>query len=432
MDPLDFPQLIGLFVCDPAPRGAHVLPASFAWSSGGFVHGGVAGVRTHVRVYPAVTKYLTKLVRAVLPNFRFSTVTLFRDLMTPVHVDAHNEQGTLNALIALSDFGGGGLWVADASGQDMREVNGRPMSGRILQFQPTEPCKSLIFDAHAHHCTEPWQGSRIVLAVYTVRGMDKLTDVDRSLLSEAGFCLESTDVADMAVDSVPKSPSAPEVRCKPFHGTPVVIELFAGTARVTACLHALGMGQSFGVDHQLVSGRSGKVVVCDLTTHEGQQLTRHWMHHPSVQGIFAAPPCGTCSAARKIRNGGPPPLRSERFPDGLPHLRGVDAARVQSANKLYSFLASIVLEAHALNLPVAVENPRGSMFWRTSFWAPCNQVLSFTACQACAYGGRRPKWTAFATNFAFPLNRVCRGPACEEQHLPWGAAKVVLMVMQLR
>jgi hypothetical protein len=53
----------------------------------------------------------------------------------------------LNALIALSDFGGGGLWVADASGQDMREVNGRPMSGRILQFQATEPCKSLIFDA---------------------------------------------------------------------------------------------------------------------------------------------------------------------------------------------------------------------------------------------------------------------------------------------
>ena len=215
MDPLDFPQLISLLVSDPAPRGAHVLPGSFAWSSGGFVHGGVAGVRTHVRVYPVVTRFLTKLARAVLPNFRFSTVTLFRDLMTPVHIDAHNEQGSLNALIAVSTFVGGGLWVADSSGPEVREVNGRPVSGRIVQFQDTAPCKSLIFDAHAHHCTEPWQGSRIVLAVYTVRGMDKLTSDDRRLLSDAGFCLEPADVASMVVDKVPRPLAEPEVMFKP-------------------------------------------------------------------------------------------------------------------------------------------------------------------------------------------------------------------------
>jgi hypothetical protein len=82
IDPLDVPELISLLVSDPAPRGAHILPDSFAWSSGGFIHGGVAGVRTNVRMYPNVSRYLTKLVRAVLPQFRFSTVTLFRDLMT--------------------------------------------------------------------------------------------------------------------------------------------------------------------------------------------------------------------------------------------------------------------------------------------------------------------------------------------------------------
>ena len=404
IDPVVFPQLIDLLVSDPAPRGAHVLPDSFAWSSGGFVHGGVAGVRTHARLYPAVSRYLTKLVQAVLPDFRFSTVTLLRDLMTPVHIDAHNEQGTLNALIAVSSFEGGGLWVADSSGCEVRDVNGRPMHGRVLHFQDTVPCKSLIFDAHVHHCTEPWQGSRVVLAAYTVRGMDKLTCDDRRVLSDAGFCLEPAEMASVAVVDVPKSPSCTKVACKPFHGTPVVIELFAGTARVTACLHALGLVQSFGVDHQLVAGRSGKVVVCDLTTPEGQQLTRHWLRHPSVQGIFAAPPCGTCSAARKIRNGGPPPLRSERFPDGFQHLRGEEAARVSSANTLYSFLASLVLEAHALNLPIAVENPRGSLFWKTSFWEPCNRVFTFTACQACAYGGRRPKWTAFQANS--PLSSI--------------------------
>ena len=116
-------------------------------------------------------------------------------------------------------------------------------------------------------------------------------------------------------------------------------------------------------------GRSGKVIVNDLTTEGGQQLVRHWMRHPSVQAVFAAPPCGTCSAARNIQNGGPPPLRSERFPDGFKHLQGKDAARVEAANKLYEFLAQVVKEAHMQNMPVAVENPRGSLFWRTSFWA---------------------------------------------------------------
>ena len=129
IDPVDFPQLISLLVSDPAPRGAHILPDSFAWSSGGFIHGGVAGVRTNARMYPSVSRYLTKLVHAVLPEFRFSTVTLFRDLMTPVHIDARNEQGSLNAIIAVSTFSGGGLWVAESSGPDVREVNGRPMAG---------------------------------------------------------------------------------------------------------------------------------------------------------------------------------------------------------------------------------------------------------------------------------------------------------------
>ena len=371
-------------------------------------------------MYPNVSRYLTKLVHAVLPQFRFSTITLFRDLMTPVHVDAHNEQGALNAVIAVSSFGGGGIWVAGGSGSDLREVNGRPVTGRVLQFQDTVPCKSLVFDAHVHHCTEPWEGSRIVLAVYTVRGMDKLNGDDRRLLSDAGFQLDSAEEAGCVVVDVPKPLPPADVPCKSFHGAPVVIEVFAGTARVTACLQALGLKQCFGVDHKLVPGRSGKVVVCDLTTPEGQQLARHWLRHPSVHGVFAAPPCGTCSAARRIRNGGPPPLRSEAYPDGLPHLRGVDAERVASANALYAFLASFVLEAHAMNLPVAVENPRGSMFWKTSCWQPCNQVFTFTACQACAYGGRRPKWTAFQANFPFPLHRVCAGPACESQHLPWG------------
>ena len=66
-----------------------------------------------------------------------------------------------------------------------------------------------------------------------------------------------------------------------------------------------------------------------------------------------------------------------------------------------------------------VENPRGSLFWRTAAWLRIRDLFTYTAFQACAYGGRRPKHTALAfTHPAFA--KFCRScPNCPD-HLPWG------------
>ena len=61
---------------------------------------------------------------------------------------------------------------------------------------------------------------------------------------------------------------------------PVVIEIFAGAARVTACLKHLGFTSSFGVDvdcRKAVSSRR----MADLATPSGQRLCKQWLRCPA-------------------------------------------------------------------------------------------------------------------------------------------------------
>ena len=210
---------------------------------------------------------------------------------------------------------------------------------------------------------------------------------------------------------------------------PVVIELFAGSGRVTAALKALGVRSAFGVDHKKLS-TVAPIMIADLTTKAGQSLFMTWMNTPSLAGIFAAPPCGTCSLARniKIRNSrgiliqGPPPLRSHLFPEGFPNLTKTNLKRVLAANRLYDFLAKVVLLAHERDLIVVIENPRSSLYWMTKYFQKIKHLFVFVAHQACAYGSSRPKWTALAVNRPqfLEINHTCPGESANHVHKPWG------------
>ena len=213
---------------------------------------------------------------------------------------------------------------------------------------------------------------------------------------------------------------------------PVIIEVFCGTARVTACLKELGLSEAFGVDHE-----TGKAVATvkqlDLTLQRDQEIFLQWLRSPLLVGLFIAPSCGTCSLARNIKlrdkNGrplrGPVPLRSESFPEGLPGLKGTNLLRVSLANRLYDFVGQVVEEAIKLGLLVVVENPRSSLFWRTRFWKRVAKHFSYVAHQACAYGGSRPKWTVLASNHKcfHSISLGCPGESAWHSHKPWGLVR---------
>ena len=162
-----------------------------------------------------------------------------------------------------------------------------------------------------------------------------------------------------------------------------------------------------------------------LCSEHGFALAKRLLLHPRCAGFFAAPVCGTASRAREIASvEGPKPLRSEEEPDGLANLSLSDQLRVNKANALYHAISNLALVGASRGLVLVIENPRRSLYWRTSAFLKIKHLFSFTAFQNCAYGSRRDKWTALAfssqhTAFA-ALNRVCPGTACRATHLAWG------------
>jgi len=186
---------------------------------------------------------------------------------------------------------------------------------------------------------------------------------------------------------------------------------------------------SFGVDH-IKQKNAGRVLIADLTTKAGRDLCWTWLKSPNCVGMFAAPPCGTCSRARgipiKLPNGfliaGPQPLRTDVQPNGVSKMSCINRLRVSQANAIYHFITAAAEFCLDNGKLVCIENPRLSLYWKTTFFQLLASRLQFTAHQACAYGSSRPKWTALAHNTStlLHLNQVCPGISASHKHKPWG------------
>ncbi len=206
---------------------------------------------------------------------------------------------------------------------------------------------------------------------------------------------------------------------------PVFLELFSGSAGVTAAFKRRGWHSCVAVDKTILKHTNAHVIHLDLTRRDHQALVHSWLEKPEVQGVFMAPPCGTCSLARSIpipgEDNAPQPLRSLFEPDGFPFLTGQDADRVSQANVLYQFVADTVELCCKLNKLCMLENPANSLFWHVSPIAESEAVQSlfFQDHQACAYGSSRPKWTRLAANFVqvHSISQVCPQ---NHFHEPWG------------
>ena len=212
----------------------------------------------------------------------------------------------------------------------------------------------------------------------------------------------------------------------------LVIEIFAGTGRVTACLKQFGMKSAFGTDHVRHKQAMSQIALADLTSKAGIELLMQWLSNPQVVGLFLAPPCGSASRARAIplkRKGpgdppAPKPLRSDRHPNGIPGIRLADREKISRANKLYFLTAKLVQWAHDEGCLICIENPQFSFFWQTTFMQSVLPLLKFTIFQTCRYGSKRAKRTMLAFNadeFSV-INKMCLGQTATHRHQKWGVS----------
>ena len=135
----------------------------------------------------------------------------------------------------------------------------------------------------------------------------------------------------------------------------------------------------------------------DLSDERRQQSLSEQLEE--VIFIAAAIDCSTKSRAREIprkfEDGrpAPGPLRSEVYPDGLPHLAGRDARRVDMDNKACNYVLGEIQKLRDRGGGSVRENPARSLHWWTSaevtMWESGQWVD--TSYAACTLGGARCK-----------------------------------------
>ena len=214
---------------------------------------------------------------------------------------------------------------------------------------------------------------------------------------------------------------------------PFALELFAGSGRLTKHLRDRGL-DAWAIDWKdgRLAPETPAILMLNLTVEKDQRAVHHLLMHPRLTYVHMAPPCGTCSRARGIPlssgQPGPPPLRSEEHPLGLPTLplqHPREVSRVQAANVLYSFVGEVASALIKLGVLWSIENPRDSLMW----WTPAVRSLTdrldtaFVHFQHCAFGADRPKWTGWLHWPGGTFDALCAkcpGEGQAHTHAKWG------------
>ena len=422
----DIIHLITLLPSEQCPRSGE-NPCAFSFSTGLYAHGGIVGLRRHARQFPQTSSMLARFASQRAPGFEFTSLLLLADTQTQLHSHRNNAQGYDNFLIGVTSFQGGQLWIESDVGNSPAPPPHQDLKGTLLEVSNT--CAH--FNPHLRHCTAPWTGRRVVLAGFVVRHFHCASPSDQDYLESLHFKLPHLGTGDVIRQGHLSCIAKPSFNAP---SVPVVFELFSGTGRVTACLRRIGIKQAYAVDHLVVEDCAAPPLIADLTSQDGQNLAKFWLSNPLLSAVFAAPVCGTCSRAREIpvRDAagfivpGPEPLRDARYPDGLPHLCGPNKARVEAANKLYSFLSDVVLDCHSRDILVVIENPHRSWYWSTSAFMRIRHLLPHrVSFDHCAYQGPRPKRTTLACSHPAlgSLAKDCAGPSCARTHAKWGTTE---------
>lgn len=191
--------------------------------------------------------------------------------------------------------------------------------------------------------------------------------------------------------SMPKIPSS------------FVLEVFAGTARITQAFRDLGFS-AYPIDicihpsHDVLNREVGHKIV-------------HLLQSRRVRFLWLGMPCTSFSQARKNDGLGPGPLRDPDNLHGLPNLSRRDQQKVNTGNALLVFTIYLMSVCESLHIPYALENPSSSFAWKmpelvkfSNRHSPTHILLHY-----CQFGEPHKKPTSILGNFwnLQPLAKLC-------------------------
>ncbi|CAE6949120.1 GIP [Symbiodinium sp. CCMP2592] len=160
-----------------------------SWTTGMFVHGGVAGLRGNTTRMRWTTRYLVEAAKRFKEGRDFSAVGTLENVDMRCHKDSHNDVATENVVVLIrKPDSGGELWVENED-LDAREAEWKQVTkkvakkGRLHELEVGDPFES---NPRKWHAVEPWQGTRTVLILHSPRATH-LHCKDRDTLEFAGF-----------------------------------------------------------------------------------------------------------------------------------------------------------------------------------------------------------------------------------------------------
>ena len=171
---------------------------------------------------------------------------------------------------------------------------------------------------------------------------------------------------------------------------PVFLEIFAGSARLAKAecqvtsWPVLMWDISLGPDY-------------DLLLRKHQWKIVGYIRANRVRALHLRTPCTSFSRARD-RRPGPPPLRSNECPLGLPGLSAKDQQKVKCGNVLIRFSARILMLCGNLFIPGTLENPAMSRLWlcKATTHVLRRRFAQQAVCDFCQFGTPWKKPTRFA------------------------------------
>eukprot|EP00435_Cladocopium_sp_Y103_P013398 s4340_g3.t1 len=228
---------------------------------------------------------------------------------------------------------------------------------------------------------------------------------------------DSKDVAD-ANPEVEIADSPPEV----LRELPLFIEACCGSAMLSACVAKVGFETLANDFHGNKHRPCVHVVELDLRKKSTWDFLERLVATERPFHFHAAQPCGTASRARDMplsaAQHGPPPLRSEEHPLGLPWITGVWRDKLESANAIYLLLAAFCFWLNSLDIGWSIENPGHSYLWSIEDYKFLMAVAFFILYHSCVHGSERKKLTGILTNRKQfdVLAGYCQD---DHAHLPW-------------
>jgi len=157
----------------------------------------------------------------------------------------------------------------------------------------------------------------------------------------------------------------------------MVLEIFAGTARLSRAVRDVGMS-AMAVDKDSQRAQSVHIATYDLNEPDQVAALSDFIvkHSHIILWAHFAPSCGTASRARgrplpKLAKMGikvPQPLRSDSQPMGMDGLSGLDKIKAECANITYENTCELMRLCIELGIAVSLENPRIPFFGRCPWW----------------------------------------------------------------